>query len=68
MIPTPFYRAHHRFHNNGSSKGDNTMSRKIKCPTCNGRGTVIRGASFLRVGKQVRCPNCGGTGEVPKQK
>lgn len=41
------------------------MTAMIKCPTCNGKGTVIRGASILRVGKEVPCPNCLGAGKVP---
>ncbi len=42
------------------------MSKDVTCPTCKGKGTVIRGESFLRVGKEVQCPNCKGVGKVTK--
>ena len=38
------------------------MSKEVTCPTCKGKGTVMRG-DFIS-SKEVKCPNCNGTGKV----
>lgn len=37
-------------------------SRRTKCPTCGGRGAVIRGNGIFQV--RQTCPRCGGEGSV----
>lgn len=45
-------------HGSGAAKG----SRRTTCPTCGGRGAVVRGNGFFQV--RQTCPKCGGEGSV----
>ena len=45
-------------HGTGAAKG----SHRVKCPTCGGRGAVVRGNGFFQV--RQTCPKCGGEGSV----
>ena len=41
------------------------MSKKVKCPRCNGKGTIKQGSGIpFSDGKEITCPNCNGTGYV----
>jgi len=40
-----------------------TMSQ-VTCPTCKGKGTVMRDQGIFYGVKEVKCPNCNGTGKV----
>ena len=40
------------------------MGKKVRCPRCKGKGTVIKEGGFLDGVKEVQCPNCNGTGYV----
>ena len=42
----------------GAEKGTN----KITCPTCGGKGTVVRGNGFFQM--RSTCPKCGGSGKI----
>ncbi len=44
-------------HGSGAEPG----SKKVRCPTCGGRGKVITSRGFFQV--QQTCPTCEGTGE-----
>ena len=44
-------------HGSGAAKG----SRRTTCPTCGGRGAVVRGNGFFQ---RQTCPKCGGEGSV----
>ena len=45
-------------HGTGAAKG----ARRVKCPTCDGRGVVVRGNGFFQV--RQTCPKCSGEGSV----
>ena len=45
-------------HGTGAAKG----SQRVTCPTCGGRGAVVRGNGFFQV--RQTCPKCGGEGSV----
>ena len=64
-IKVPKYVACDHCHGSGSEDG-NTET----CPTCKGRGQVLRTVSSLFGQMQTAstCPNCGGTGKVIKNK
>ena len=42
----------------GAARG----AKRVKCPTCGGRGAVIRGNGFFQV--RQTCPKCGGEGSI----
>ena len=48
-------------HGSGAAKG----SKRTTCPTCGGRGAVVRGNGFFQV--RQTCPKCGGEGSVIEQ-
>ena len=52
-------------HGSGSENGETDT-----CPTCKGRGQVLRTVSSLfgQMQTSTTCPNCGGTGKVIKNK
>jgi len=37
-------------------------SKRVTCPTCNGRGQVIGGGGFFQI--RQTCPKCGGAGTI----
>lgn len=37
-------------------------AKRVKCPTCGGRGAVVRGNGFFQV--RQTCPKCGGEGSI----
>ena len=45
-------------HGSGAARG----SKRTTCPTCGGRGAVVRGNGFFQV--RQTCPKCGGEGSV----
>jgi molecular chaperone DnaJ len=45
-------------HGSGAAKG----SKRTTCPTCGGRGAVVRGNGFFQV--RQTCPKCGGEGSI----
>ena len=45
-------------HGSGAAPG----SKRSTCPTCGGRGAVVRGNGFFQV--RQTCPKCGGEGSV----
>jgi molecular chaperone DnaJ len=47
-----------RCHGSGSEPGHEPQT----CPTCRGRGRVVRSAGFMRL--ETTCPECGGAGKV----
>ena len=45
-------------HGTGVARG----SKRVQCPTCGGRGAVVRGNGFFQV--RQTCPKCGGEGTI----
>ena len=45
-------------HGTGVARG----SKRVQCPTCGGRGAVVRGNGFFQV--RQTCPKCGGEGSI----
>ena len=45
-------------HGTGAAKG----AHRVTCPTCGGRGAVVRGNGFFQV--RQTCPKCGGEGSI----
>ena len=45
-------------HGTGAARG----SHRVSCPTCGGRGAVVRGNGFFQV--RQTCPKCGGEGSI----